>query len=312
MQNTPSEPNPSFSPDLAFRVRGHWLRIASLQDEWFTDTPEPAAALEALSRARTRADLYTFVQRLPDVNPRYPNLRMEWDNVAAIPISTFEHWWNEQIPKSSRKHIRRSERAGVVCKLVPLGDDLLEGISAIYNETPLRQGRPFSHYGEDMDTLRKSHSTFPGRRDFIGAYFNEELIGFTSLTYAGQTARSVQMITKRQHQDKWPTNALIAKAVEVCVAQHLDFLVYGRFDYGKVDSASLQSFKSENGFVKMLVPRYYIPINSMGRLALSLGLHRGLAEIMPRPLIQLLMNCRVRWYRHLYRTQIPTRLNGKD
>jgi hypothetical protein len=235
---------------------------------------------------------------------------MEWDNVAAIPISTFEHWWNLQIPKSTRKHIRRAERAGVVVRKVRFSDDLVRGIQRIYNETPVRQGRKFSHYCEDFNSLKQSHGTFDGMRDYIAAFLSDELIGFISLIYTAKTARSVQVITKISHQDKWPTNALLAKAVEVCAEKELQYLVYGRFDYGKVGTKGLVSFKMENGFQKILIPRYFVPLNLKGRIALKLKLHRPVSEYLPSVAIKALMNLRHRYYLHRYSLPGKVRTNA--
>jgi hypothetical protein len=289
--------NPTILPD--YLVRGHLLKVASLRDEWFQPLDEPRAFVEAARRSPRRVDLVTFIQRLPDVEPRH-NYCTEWDNVAAIRISDYEHWWNEQIPKSTRKHIRRAEKAGIVARPVPFSDDLVRGIQDIYNETPFRQGRRFSHYGKDFETLKRAHGTFAGNREFIGAYLNGEFIGFVSLIYTGQTARSVQVITKVRHHDKWPTNVLLAKAVEVCATRGIPYLVYGKYDYGKIGTPGLMSFKEENGFRKTLFPRYFIPLTAWGKIALSMKLHHGWVEFLPAALVRSLMQLRSRYYHLRY------------
>ena len=48
------------------------------------DDPEPAFA--ELRRV-VRADLFTFLQRLPETAPKY-SYPMEWDNLAALPITS--------------------------------------------------------------------------------------------------------------------------------------------------------------------------------------------------------------------------------
>ena len=81
-----------------------------------------------------------------------------------------------------------------------------------------------------------------------------------------------------RHFDKRPANALIAKAVEICEPQRvISHLIYCSYIYNDPKS-SLTEFKRRNGFEKVLLPRYYIPLTPKGRLALNLGLHRGLVQ----------------------------------
>ena len=73
-----------------------------------------------------------------------------------------------------------------------------------------------------------------------------------------------------KHFDKRPTNALIAKAVEICEQRGFAYLTYCNYVYNDPDS-SLTEFKRRNGFEQVLVPRYYIPLTLQGRIALKLG-----------------------------------------
>jgi hypothetical protein len=52
--------------------------------------------------------------------------------------------------------------------------------------------------------------------------------------------------------------------------------------YGRIGNhPSLDRFKENNGFVKYSIARYYIPITSKGKLAIRLGLHRDLKDVLP-------------------------------
>ena len=53
----------------------------------FLDDPKPV--LEGLRKCGTRIDLFTFMQRLPETSTKYA-YPMEWDNLAVLPVSTFE------------------------------------------------------------------------------------------------------------------------------------------------------------------------------------------------------------------------------
>jgi hypothetical protein len=45
-----------------------------------------------------------------------------------------------------------------------------------------------------------------------------------------------------------------------------------------------------------LVPRYYVPLNVKGELALRLRLHRGLKALVPEKIIDAIRNLRRKWY----------------
>jgi hypothetical protein len=276
-------------------AEGSLIKIASIKDEWYEDSEEPGLMVDSIKNSDLKADIFTFSQRLPEIVPKY-NYYLEWDNVAAINIKSYDDWFRKNIPKQSRTHIRRSQKKGVVVKRAEFNDEFVKGIQAIYNESPIRQGKPFWHYGKDFGTLKEIHSTFLDRSDFIGAYYGDDLIGFVKLVYAGETARTMHIFSKNEHRDKAPNNALIAKAVEICAERRISYLVYGQFDYGKLGSDSLALFKMENGFQKFNIPRYYIPLTIKGRVAIMMKLHRGAWEMVPKSIVTMLKNVRKKWY----------------
>jgi hypothetical protein len=280
-------------------VRGRLARVACLRDEWYEEVEDPNQLIQYLRRRRPRVDIFTFIQRLPDTKPRY-DYPMEWDNFAVIPIRTFDDWWKNQISKSTRKHIRRSEKLGVEVRVVPFDETLMKGIAEIYDESPIRGGRPFMHYKADFQKLTAAHETFLEQSQFVGAFLGQELIGFVKMVFIGPTARTMQIISKIKHRDKYPTNALIAKAVQICAERGVPQLVYGRLEYGKAGSQGLSDFKQENGFEQVLVPRYYIPLNPWGRLSLQVGLQRGFIHILPRFVVRTLRYARAKWYEKRY------------
>jgi len=280
-------------------VTGKLLKIAGFKDEWYEGTDRPDLLIEMLRKTRMKADLITFMQRPPETSPKF-GYYMEWDNLAAISLKDMDHWWKKQIPKQTRNHVRRAQKSGIILKVAEFDDELVKGISEIYNESPIRQGRHFWHYKKDLESIRKTHSTFLGTCDFIGAYLNGQLIGFVKLVYVGETARTMQIISMFAHRDKAPTNALIAKAVEICCEKRVKLLVYGKYDYGKGSGKSLAVFKKENGFEKILFPRYYIPISLKGKVSLKLKLHKGFREMLPERLILFLIDVRKKWYMRKY------------
>src|SRR4030095_16402745 len=120
------------------------LSVARLKNEWFDDIGDPDVILSALARSSAKPDLFTFRQRLPDTVPAYPYHR-EDIALSAIPLKDFDHWWKSQINSDARKKAKRAEKRGVEIRLTTLDDDLVNGVMGIFNESPIRQGKPFWH-----------------------------------------------------------------------------------------------------------------------------------------------------------------------
>jgi hypothetical protein len=271
-------------------LTGKFIRTARLADEWYEDLVHPESLVEALRKNPARVDIVTFWQRLPDVVPRY-NYQLEWDSIAALPVTSLDHWLAHQLNPKTRNLLRKSAKAGLVVAAAEFNDEFVEGMTDIFNETPVRQGKPFWHYGKDVETVRREFSTYLFREDLFGAYYNGELVGFIFLASAGRYALLGQIISKIEHRDKAPNNALIAKAVEICAKRGVPYLVYAMWTTG-----TLGHFKRQNGFEKLDLPRYYIPLTMRGRIALGLRLHHGPARLVPDRLRALLIGWRKRWY----------------
>lgn len=280
------------------RIRGTLLRIGYIDGEKYNSPDNPEAFTEALRRCGKRIDLFTFLQKLPDSAPKYSYL-MEWDNLAVLPVSTFDYWWKQQIRSYPRNRARQAEKKGVVLREIPCDDSLFAGICGIYNESRVRQGKLFPHYGMTMEKARKYASTYPDRSIFVGAFLGDIMIGFVKLVMDETHTQAflVHILSMLQHKDKAPTNALIAESVRVCADRGIKYLVYERFAYGKKSGDSLSHFKEINGFERIDLPRYYIPLTTLGKIGFQLGLHRRLAEHMPEKIAAGLRNLRESWYR---------------
>ncbi len=276
---------------------GKWLKLARVYDEvWLVHNPveEPHSFVEALKQSSLRADIFTFAQPLPQTEPLY-KFHVEWDNYAVAPTSDFKAWW-EGLPQESRKNVRRSERRGAIVKAVEFDDALVRGIKELYDETPVRQGRRFWHYGKDFEAVKRDNSSYLERSQFVGVYFKEELIGFLKMVYSGSTARIMQILSKNQHFDKRPTNAMLAKAMEICSQRSITNLIYGQYIYDNKTDSPVTEFKRRNGFHQVLLPRYYIPLTAKGRVALAAGLHRGLKSRVPAPVMSWALGMRNSFY----------------
>jgi len=280
------------------RIQGKLIRIARLEGDRYEYLDDPVAAVEQLrASGGQRIDIFTFLQKLSEPTPKYA-YRMEWDNLAAISVSTYDHWWNKQINGKTRNMVRKAEKKGVVVREIPFDDALVTGIWRIYNETPMRQGKPFAHFGKDVDTIRRMKATFLDRSIFIGTFVDETLVGFAKLVTDEhrEQAALMHIVSMVEHRDKSPTNALIAQAVRSCADRQIPFLVYSHFAYGNKERDSLSDFKEYNGFQRVDLPRYYVPLTATGRAALALGLHHPLVEHVPESLLVKLRQMRTNWY----------------
>jgi hypothetical protein len=279
------------------RVQGKLVRIARLEADRYHFLDDPVPFLDGLRKCGARIDVFTFLQRLPEVSPRYA-YPMERENLAVLPVSTFDHWWNDQIRSYPRNRARQAEKRGVSLREVPFDDNLVRGIWEVYNECPVRQGRPFAHYGEDIETVHREEATFLESSIFIGAFFAGKLIGFVKLV-ADETrtqANLMNVLAMVQHKEKAPTNALIAQAVRSCAERGIRYLVFQQFSYGRKGADSLSHFKEINGFQRVDLPRYYVPLTRVGSVAIRLGLHRRFADRLPESVVGKLRKLRNAWY----------------
>jgi Acetyltransferase (GNAT) family len=276
---------------------GKWLKTAVvhdeelLEDETLTDAESFVLPLKS---GELNADIFTFSQRLPHTTAKF-RYHVEWDNFAVIPITTYSHWFKNRIEPSVQRAIRKAAKTGIEIRVAQLDDEFIQGIVKINNDTPIRQGRTFWHFHKSFDEVKREHLTYAERNIFLGAYLQGDLIGYIRMIQVDRVASVIQLLTMTKHYDKRPANALLAKAVELCEQKGLSHLMYCNYIY-KDPKSSLTEFKKRSGFEQLLLPRYYIPLTLKGKIALKLGLHRGLASQIPEPLVRLLLRIRGFWY----------------
>jgi hypothetical protein len=285
------------------------VRIARLDADKYEFLNRPEDVLKGLLACGERIDIFTFLQKLPDnlqgVSRATPNFHypMEWDNLAVVPVSTFDNWWSHQIRPEARNRARQAGKKGVVVREVPFDDALVRGIWEIYNECPVRQGRPFTHYGEDIETVHREEATYLDRSIFIGAFLGDRLIGFVKLVSDENKrhANMMNILSMIQHRDKAPTNALIAQAVRSCSEHGISYLLYQNFSYGKKRADGISKFKEVNGFQRIELPRYYVPLTRLGSAALRLGLHRRFVDHLPESVSNRLRDFQNAWYKRRFK-----------
>ena len=271
-------------------ISGRLARTARLAAEYYVWLDSPLDYIAELKASGLKADLFTFLQSIDKSTPQF-DFHCEKESLAMLPITTFENWWKNQINDKTRNMIRKAQKSQVEIKVVEFSDSLIQGIQSIYDESPLRQGRPFLHYRKSLESLRNAHITFADRSQFIGAYYQNELIGFIKLVHDNGLSHLMQIISKISHRNKAPTNALIAKAVEICAQAHIPLLHYGVWS-----SRTLGDFKIHHAFKPFEVLRYYVPLNVRGEICLKLHLHHKAADYLPDRLIDQLVRFRTAWY----------------
>lgn len=286
--------NPMSIDDEEITITGRLIKTARLREEWYRDVEDPSSLIERLKeerkRNRLKADIFTFWQRLPGVNRKF-EYYTENESVAAIPIKNFSFWWEEQINPKVRNMVRKAEKKGVEVKVVEFSDEFIGGITKIFNESPVRQGRRFWHFGKDIAVVKQEFSRNLFREDLIAAYYMGELIGFIMLADAGRYAIITQILASLRHRDKSPINALLAKAVQICDERKFSYLVYASWVSG-----TLGDFKRHNGFERIDLPRYYVPLSIKGLLAIKTHLHHGVKGVAPLKVVGFLKTLRSEWY----------------
>jgi hypothetical protein len=271
-------------------VTGHVFKTGTLGNEWLDHVEDPETIIKKLRSNNSKADIFTFWQGPPEATAKYDYYK-EFQSYAVLRISSFDYWCKNQINRGAKRAIQNAQKSGIVAESVDFSNELVKGIVCIAKETPIRQGRPYSHYGEDFETAKQKLSEDLDRCEFIGAYYQNELIGFIKLGFGVNYAVPFGMVSKIEHRDKSPQNLLLAKAVEVCAKRGVPYLIYGFWGSG-----SLNEFKRHIGCERMDLPRYYIPLNVKGRLALKLRLHHSIREMLPNKLRYQLSKLRSKWY----------------
>lgn len=255
-------------------VQGRWVRVAKVASEHYDALAEPEQTLSRIRQANPGVDVVTFLQNIPDQEPRYP-YKMEWDTLAVLPIQSYDDWW-AGISCKTRNLVRKASKKGVVIRQTWLDEAFLRGVEQIYAESPVRQGKKFLHYGKDHERIRADLATFEGRSEFYGAYSGDELTGFIKFVEGRGFASLMHIFSSIASRDLSPTNALLDHAVSLCAQRRIPYLHYGDWARG-----GLGLFKRNHGFVEHRVPRYWVPVTWRGRIWLDAGCQQSLRERIP-------------------------------
>ena len=290
----------------AFIISGHFIKTAALKNEWQEDVEDPDRVVRELKACPVTIDFLRFWQRIPEAETKYRYYK-EWRYVAAIPVTDYKHWLQKQISPKARNKLRKTQKFGVVIEETELTDELVRGITEIFNQSPVRRGKRFWHYGKDFETVKKEMSLDLSESIFITAYHGKELIGFIKLLLADRYAMLTLILDKIDHRGKAPMNGMIAKAVEICAQRKVPYIVYMMWRRG-----GHGEFQESTGFEKIPIPEYSVPLSLKGALALRLRLHRGLKGLIPERMMVYLLALRSKWYVARYASGKPNGLTSSS
>ena len=107
-----------------------------------------------------RADIFSFTQK-PPVTTRKYDYHMECDSVAVAHTASFQDWW-DKLPQETRKNVRRSQKRGVVVTLKELDDELCRGLVDLNNDSSIRQGKRYTHFGKSLDQVKEDQCAAKG------------------------------------------------------------------------------------------------------------------------------------------------------
>ena len=130
------------------------------QQEWFEDLENPEMLIRCASKDQTLPGYFDLLATLAGDRTEIFQYPIELDSIAALPIKSYSSWWENQIERKARNKIRKAQKNGVIVKPATFDDRFVRGITSIFNETPIRQGRNYLHYGKDFETVKRQFSRF--------------------------------------------------------------------------------------------------------------------------------------------------------
>jgi len=94
------------------------MQAAVHDEEWLEGqvVDNPDYFVKTLKARKLGVDIFAFEQKIPDTKPRY-KYHVEYDNVAAIPITTFEDWW-AGVSADMRKDLKRANNRFALHELI--------------------------------------------------------------------------------------------------------------------------------------------------------------------------------------------------
>jgi hypothetical protein len=280
-------------------IHGRLCRTIRLRHEGFEFVAHPPEFIRQLRLARPRADIFIFLKDVYGDAADLP-FHHEAEHTAIVSVASYEAWWNA-LDFKVRNKVRKAQKSGVAIHICEPDEAYARGVAGIYGETPIRQGRPFLHYNKRASAIQEELCSFRSDSTYLGAYIDDEMIGFAKLQKGVRILRTVHILAKLAHRDKPVMDLLVAKSVELCATMGIPHLQYGTWTAG-----GLEVFRAKHGFQKVSFPRYLVPLGPKGRVLLHMGLHRRQWERLPPRWQHTLRQIRSKWYGWRYPLETPT------
>lgn len=150
--------------------------------------------------------------------------------------------------------------------------------------------------------MKRENGTYRSRSTYLSASIDGEFVGYLKIVWDRRTAAIMQILSKISVRNNRTNNALLAEAVRQCCERSVEYILYEKYTYGNKADHSLTQFKKNNGFIRIDLPRYYVPLTTVGEFALRLDLHRPFIEKLPEWTQAPVRRLRAKWYaRHTQR-----------
>lgn len=185
------------------------------------------------------------------------------DQCAAVQVTSYAEWLTF-IDKKARNMVHKAGGLGVIVQEEALSGELVDAVTAMFNESSERQGRSFEFYGWERSRVDSFLGALAVHSSYLVARHDGRIIGFDQVRRYGKFCLLSQILSFKADWDKASNDALIAGAVKWCSDHGIRWLVYDRLQ----PSGGLHDFKVRHGFRR--VDLFPVPVRWMRRVDLSL------------------------------------------
>lgn len=191
-------------------------------------------------------------------------IRLVHDQCAALYIPSYGEWL-ASINKKTRNMVHKAEKSGITVREEALSSELVDAVTAMFNESSERQGRSFEFYGWSRSRVAAFLQRLSLHSSYLVARHGDRIVGFDQVRHYRRICLLSQILSFKADWPKAPNDALVAGAVKWCSDRGIRWLIYDRMQ----PSGGLCFFKHGHGFVRVgLIP---LPVRWMRRVDLSLG-----------------------------------------
>src|SRR5882762_3727982 len=98
-----------FIKNIEVGITGRFFKTVKLRTEWYDFVKDPADFIAEFGTAGVKADLFTFLQEIHHPTPKFDFYHAA-DSISVIPVTTYEHWWKNQLSDKTRNMVRKAEK----------------------------------------------------------------------------------------------------------------------------------------------------------------------------------------------------------